>query len=81
VQQKSRRSGLRVRGSGVGIGSYLCVREWRWRSGVERSLWGVLAECLHVETRKGIGNRIVQARDVLCRDGEIVLCGNEEEIT
>ena len=35
------------------------------------------AESLHVETRKRVSNGIVEAWDVACRNGEIVLCGKE----
>ena len=38
------------------------------------------AEGLHVETRKSVSNGIVEAWDVACRNGKVVLCGKEEEI-
>ena len=43
-------------------------------------MWGVSAEGLHVETRKSVSNGIVEAWDMACRNGEVVLCSKKEEI-
>ena len=37
-------------------------------------------ECLHVKTRERVSNRVVETWDMLCRNGEVVLCSNKEEV-
>ena len=37
-------------------------------------MWGVAVECLHVKTRERVSNRVVETWDMLCRNGEVVLC-------
>ena len=58
--------------------------EWK-RGGdggwVGRGLWCMCVEDLHVETRKRISNYVVCARNVLCRDSEVVHGSSEEEVT
>ena len=77
-------SGWLWRGSAGGSAS--CLVEGKRRGGGggggwgldEERLVGVCVEDLHVKARKGIGNNIVHARYVLCRNSQVVPGGCEK---